>query len=155
MKKVILGLLFATPLSMFAQRPGTATWVTSVEPANKQGVFLVDVTAQIEKGWHIYGSSQSADGPIPLRIVVEPGAPFELAGNITGTVPQKHHDASFDLETQFYTDSFTLKVPVKATSTATAGVPLAVRFQMCSDTTCMPPKTVHLIATETSASLSK
>jgi Disulphide bond corrector protein DsbC len=150
MKKVILGLLLAMPLGAVAQRPGTVTWLASAEPVNKQGALLIDVTAQIEKGWHIYASSQPAGGPIPLRIAVEPGTPYEVAGNITGTVPQKHHDTSFDLETRFYTDSFTLKVPVKVISTGTTSVPLAVRFQMCSDTTCMPPKTVHLVAVITS-----
>jgi DsbC/DsbD-like thiol-disulfide interchange protein len=152
MKKHLLLLLFAVPAVGFAQVPGTAKWEAIAQPLNKQGVLVVNLTAQIEKGWHIYALSQPPGGPIPLRIAVEPGTPYELAGNITGAVPQKHRDPSFNLETQFYTDSFTLKVPVKATSGVGAAVPLAVRFQMCSDTTCMPPKTVHLVATATSPS---
>jgi hypothetical protein len=150
MKKLLLTLLFASTAFAAAQVPGTAKWEASVQPASAQGLLVVNVTAQIEKGWHIYALSQAPGGPTPLRIAVEPGAPYQVAGSIEGTVPQKHHDASFDLETQFYTDSFTLKVPVKGSSGSAAGVPLAVRFQMCSDTTCMPPKTVHLVASPAS-----
>jgi hypothetical protein len=137
-----------------AQVPGTAKWAATAQSSNKQGVSVVDVTAQIEKCWHIYAQSQSAGDPLPLRIAVEPGSPYELAGSITGTVPQKHHDVSFDLETQFYTDSFTLEVPVKAKPVAATSVPLAIRFQMCSETTCMPPRTVHVIAASTAQSAS-
>ena len=149
MKNHLLLLLFALPAAALAQVPGTTKWEAIAQPLNKQGVSVVNLTAQIEKGWHIYALSQPPGGPIPLRIAVEPGTPYELAGNITGAIPQKHRDPSFNLETQFYTDGFTLKVPVKVAPGAEAAVPLAVRFQMCSDTTCMPPKTVHLVATVT------
>ncbi len=84
---------------------------------------------------------------MPLVIRIEPESPYGFVGQPQGTVPQKHHDASFDLDTEFYTDSLELKVLVRATkSEAGADVPLAVRFQMCSATTCLPPRTVHLLA---------
>ena len=108
---------------------------------------MVRLGAEIPKGWHVYGLTQEQGGPIPLVIRVEPGGSYEFVGQPQGTVPQKHHDASFDLDTEFYTDSLELKVLVRGTkSEAGADVPLAVRFQMCSDTTCLPPRTIHLLA---------
>jgi DsbC/DsbD-like thiol-disulfide interchange protein len=155
MKAISLTTFLLTAFaSGVAQAPGTAKWEAIAQPANKQGVFVVNVTAQIQQGWHIYALSQPASGPIPLRITLEPGSSYELTGSITGTVPQKRQDASFDLETQFYTDTFTLKVPVRATSVATASVPLAVRYQMCSETICMPPKTIHVTASTATPSAS-
>jgi DsbC/DsbD-like thiol-disulfide interchange protein len=154
MQLLLLTLLLGAPGFGLAQAPGAAKWETSLQPARLQGVLVVDVTAQIEKGWHIYALSQPPGGPTPLRIGVEPGAPYELAGSITGTAPMRHHDPSFDLETQFYSDSFTLKVPVKATSGSATKVPLAVRFQMCSETVCMPPRTVHLVTSNTPGTVS-
>ncbi len=146
MRTLILVLSLLPAATALAQAPGSVQWSASVQPATKEGVLLVNVAAQIEKGWHVYAQTQPAGGPTPLRIAVEPGAPYEIAGAITGTAPTKHHDASFDLDTQFYIESFTLKVPVKANAGAPPAVPITVRFQMCSDTTCMPPKTVHLSA---------
>jgi len=149
MKKLatLLSLLpFATAL---AQTPGTVQWVASAPAsAGRDGVIVVNVAAQIEKGWHVYAQTQSPHGPTPLRVALEAGAPYELVGAVTGTKPLMRHDPSFDLDTQFYTENFLLKVPVKAMTGAQPGVPLTVRFQMCSDTTCMPPKTVHLVAAQ-------
>jgi Disulphide bond corrector protein DsbC len=130
-----------------AQPPASVQWhASATHEANRQEL-LVRLGAEIPKGWHVYGITQVQGGPLPLVIRVEPGASYEILGKPQGTVPQKHHDASFDLDTEFYTDSLELKVLVRATKyEATPDVPLAVRFQMCSDTTCLPPKTVHLLA---------
>jgi DsbC/DsbD-like thiol-disulfide interchange protein len=149
MKKLVtlLSLLpFATAL---AQTPGTVQWVASTPAsAGRDGVIVVNVAAQIEKGWHVYAQTHSPGGPTPLRVALEAGAPYELAGAVTGTKPLMRHDPSFDLDTQFYTENLLLKVPVKATTGTQPAVPLTVRFQMCSETTCMPPKTVHLLAAQ-------
>jgi hypothetical protein len=144
MKKILLLTILLSGTAL-AQAPGKVQW-TAEQGTGKDGVVVVSVAAQIEKGWHIYAQTQSPEGPTPLRVGIEPGAPYELAGAITGSKPLKHHDASFDLDTEFYTDAFVLKVPVKENSAAQQPVPITVRFQMCSDTTCMPPKTVHLVA---------
>ena len=71
---------------------------------------------------------------------------------ILGTVesaPTKFHDPAFDLETQFYTGQFTLTLPVRLKSQASASqqaIPVDVRFQTCNGRVCQPPKTVHLSA---------
>jgi len=149
MKKIVMLLSLLPTVAAMSQAPGTVQWAATAQTSpGHDGVLTVNVTAQIEKGWHIYAQTQAPEGPIPLRIAVEAGAPYELAGAITGTTPIVHHDPSFDLDTQLYTNSFFLKVPVKATGAVQASVPLTVRFQMCSDTTCMPAKTIHLLAAQ-------
>jgi len=154
MKKFVLLLSLLPTTIAIAQAPGTVQWDASTQPVpGHDGVVIANVTAKIEKGWHIYAQTQSSGGPIPLRVSIESGAPYELAGAITATKPLTRHDSSFDLDTQFYTESFFLKIPVKATAGAQPDVPLAVRFQMCSDTTCMPSRTVHLLATKKSPSI--
>jgi DsbC/DsbD-like thiol-disulfide interchange protein len=149
MRKLVLLLSLLPLMTAMAQTPGTVQWAASAPAsASRDGVLLVNVSAQIEKGWHVYAQTQSPGGPTPLRVAIEAGAPYELAGAVTGTKPLMRHDPSFDLDTQFYTESFSLKVPVKARAGMQPGVPLTVRFQMCSETTCMPPRTVHLVAAQ-------
>ncbi len=131
-----------------AQLPGTTQWNASLleSSSQKQGAPMkVAIDAKVEEGWHVYAATQAPGGPTPLSIKLEPDAPYELTGTIHGTTPVKHHDASFNLDTEFYTGSFRLQVAVKPKAVV-KDVPIAVRYQMCSDTTCMPPKTVHLIA---------
>ncbi len=141
-----LSLLLLTSLGASAQLPGTVQWNASAHPGTRAGEFVVTLHADVEKGWHVYATTQSPGGPIPLVVRVEQNAPFALSGSISGSTPIKHHDASFNLDTEYFTGTFSLNVPVKAASTGTTAIPLAVRFQMCSETTCMPPKTIHLQA---------
>ena len=142
----IVGLCSLAPVGS-AQLPASPQWHASTTHGANQQEFLVRLGAEIPKGWHIYGITQVEGGPLPLVIRVEPVAPYELLGKPQGTVPQKHHDASFDLDTEFYADSLEFKVLVRATkSEASTDVPLTVRFQMCSDTTCLPSRTAHLLA---------
>jgi len=133
-------------LPAVAQRPGTTQWSATAQQTNNTGEYVVALKGVVEKGWHVYSTTQPDGGPLPLVIRVDQGAPYALSGTITGSKPIKHHDASFNLDTEYFTDAFLLNVPVKATSNTAPEVPIAVRFQMCSDTTCMPPRTVHLVA---------
>lgn len=145
---MLAGALCSLTSSGFGQPPAVVQWSASAEPgAGTQAHLLVRVNAVIPKGWHVYGIKQLPGGPIPLVIRIDQGAPYEISGIPQGTTPQKHHDASFDLDTEYFTDSVELSLPVKATSSETnTSIPLSVRFQMCSDTTCLPPRTIHLIA---------
>jgi DsbC/DsbD-like thiol-disulfide interchange protein len=144
--KRLLSILFFTGIA-HAQHPGTVQWTLTQKPATHADERVLTLHADIEKGWHIYGISQQAGGPMPLVLRVESSAPYQLDGSITGTAPEKHQDSSFNLTTEYFTDAFSLDIPVKQTAPSQDGtIPLAVRFQMCSDTTCMPPRTVHLVA---------
>ena len=98
-----------------AQPPASVQWHASATHGANRQELLVRLGAEIPKRWHVYGITQVQGGPLPLVIRVEPGAPYEVVGNPQGTVPQKHHDASFDLDTEFYTDSLEMNVLVRAT----------------------------------------
>ncbi len=136
--------LIATGL---AQPQAVVEWSAFTQSGAGSQARLVRLNAVIPKGWHVYGINQLPGGPIPLVIRIDQGAPYEIGGTPQGTTPQKHHDASFDLDTEYFTDSVDLSFPVKAASPETnTSVPLSIRFQMCSDTTCLPPRTIHLIA---------
>ncbi|WP_182276572.1 protein-disulfide reductase DsbD domain-containing protein [Granulicella sp. 5B5] len=107
----------------------------------------LEITAVIQDGWHVYALTQVAGGPMPLRIGIGHNPTVELDGKITGSTPSKQHDPSFDLETQTYSHGFTVTAPLKVKRDAPAGnasVPVSIRFQACSDRTCLPPRTVQI-----------
>ena len=128
------------------------SWSTSLgsKPSSKPGSHLMlDVTAHIEDGWHVYGLNQGEGGPTPLRITPAPNSIVQLAGTPSGTAPVRRHDPSFDLDTEVFNHLFTLHVPLVVTPhVAEAGeeIGLNVRFQACNDHVCLPPRTVHLSA---------
>lgn len=144
---MLAGALCSLTSSGFGPPPPVVQWDVSAQPGANPQARIVRLSAVIPKGWHVYGIKQLPGGPTPLVIRIDQGASYEISGIPQGTTPQKHHDASFDLDTEYFTDSVELSFPVKATSSETnTSIPLSVRFQMCSDTTCLPPRTIHLIA---------
>jgi hypothetical protein len=80
--------------------------------------------------------------------MIEEGAAARITGAVSGSTPEKRHDPSFDLETEFYSHAFTLRFPVESQRSlaASPSLPVSVRFQLCSERECQPPKTIHLLA---------
>jgi hypothetical protein len=107
----------------------------------------LQLSGEIENGWHVYALTQPAGGPTALRITVDDNAVAQATGTPSATEPQKRLDPSFRLQTQFYTRSFTVRLPVQVKQESASGrqlIPVSVRFQTCSDRECQPPTTVHL-----------
>jgi len=94
-----------------------ATKATSVRPG---AAFEVQVTAQIAEGWHLYSLTQPPP-PIATRISVPAGQPFALAGTIDGPPPHTAFDQSFGIDTEFYEDSATFVMSLKAAADAPGG----------------------------------
>ncbi len=128
----------------------TVTWVASSAEKRavaRGSVTTLELSAEIQEGWHVYALSQSPGGPVPLLVTLGDNQVVQLAGTPSGTAPEEQHDPRFNLDTRFYTRSFTVHVPVTVNRQAAAGrqlIPVNVRFQTCSDRECQPPKTVHL-----------
>jgi DsbC/DsbD-like thiol-disulfide interchange protein len=127
------------------------TWTLTANPSDaKPGDALtVDLNAELDSGWHVYGLNQLEGGPTPLKITVDPNSPAQLAGTPSGTPPVKQHDTSFDLDTETFLHPFTLHVPLRLKPNMPPGsqdITLNVRFQACNDHVCLPPKTIHLTA---------
>jgi hypothetical protein len=145
----ILGLSFCS--ASFAQGPmqpvqwaGTATPKTRVE---KGSTIEIDLSAEVQEGWHVYGLTQVPGGPTPLRVTLDENGVVQIVSIKSGTASVKKHDPSFDLETEFYPRSFSLDIQTQVKQQAAFGnqsIPVSVRFQACNDRTCLPPKTVHL-----------
>lgn len=142
----------------FAQAPGsggptpeqTVQWAAALaDPAGaKHGsTTSLELSGQILEGWHVYALTQPPGGPTALHVTLDDNAVAEVAGDPSGTTPQKRHDPSFGLETRFYTHSFTVHLPVQVKQQPVSGrqlIPVSVRFQTCSDRECQPPTTIHL-----------
>lgn len=139
-----------------AQTPGdpasaeTVSWtVAPLELAKKNGHATLTLHGAVAAGWHVYSLKQLPLGPTPLVASVTANDVATADGAATGSAPTKFHDPAFDLETQFYTGQFTLTLPVRLKSQASASqqaIPVDVRFQTCNGRVCQPPKTVHLSA---------
>jgi len=154
--RVLLGFLLLGMLS-FSALPAAAQgddnpvqWSVKVKNAQlKPGEhFVAEVSATIGSGWHVYSISQAPGGPIPTAISVPQNPAASLTSPITGPKPEKVFDPNFQMETEFYEDSASFKLPlvVKPNASAEAKLPVDVYYQTCNDHTCLPPTRLHLTA---------
>jgi hypothetical protein len=106
----------------------------------------VDVSARIEEGWHLYSLTQSSP-PDPTVISVAAGQPFALRGTVEAPLPEKAFDAAVGVDTEFYTELVTFKLPLAVEKTAKPGdykVTVTARWQACNGSLCLRPQTTTI-----------
>jgi len=117
--------------------------------ASGKAVHVV-LEADIAKGWHIYSLTQKPGGPIPLRIQLTGASDVSVRGAIEGPKPVKKFDQNFKLETELYRGKPRFTVPVGVPAGSVTGkreLQVSARYQACSDTLCLPPRTEKLAVT--------
>lgn len=147
-KFIAFVLLFVGSVS--AQNP--TKWILD-SPAKGKSVkagesVSVTVQAEVEGDWHLYSLEQPKGGPIATTIKVADGSQFEIVGKVEEvSKPKIQPDPNFivdgkPLETKFFTQRAEFTASLKALAEAPAdSIALDVRFQLCNDTVCLPPRT--------------
>ncbi len=110
----------------------------------------ITVQAEIAKGWHIYSLKQKPGGPIPLRLELIGAPDVVMRGVINAPAPERLFDKNFGIETELYSGNPRFSIPVGVpgrTPTGTRRVQVGARYQVCSDTLCLPPRTDKLAVT--------
>lgn len=105
--------------------------------------------ADIAKGWHIYSLTQKPGGPFPLRLELLGGADVLVRGVIRAPTPDRAFDKNFGIETEAYSGTPRFTIPVGVPGRSLTGVrrfQLSARYQACSKTLCLPPRTDKLDA---------
>ena len=150
-KRLILFGAMLLTFSVYSQAQNPVSLSMSVKPAKaKAGDKLTaQISASISGNWHMYSITQGAGGPIPTRVTVAEGGVFKSAGCVSGSAPKREMDPNFGIMTEFYAGSASFSVPVAVDASAPPGaqtLTINVRYQVCNDTTCLPPKTVKVSA---------
>jgi len=143
-------LLISIPILASGQNP--AKWSIKIEP--QQGTFKsgdqakVVLRAELEEGWHLYAMEQPPGGPIATSIKVPEQATFDISGPISSPKPITQFDSNFNIDTKFFKNSADFGIPLIFDSeTPTDKIELDVRFQLCTDTLCLPPQTIRVSGT--------
>lgn len=145
--KFILLLLFALPVISYAQNPTKWTLESDAKgkTLKKDETFKAKLKAEIETGWHLYAIEQPEGGPSPTRITIAENSPFAIEGKIESSKPITKLDPNFQIETKSFEKEAEFNLPIKTTNeTNTDALAVNVKFQVCNDTLCLPPKTVKV-----------
>lgn len=118
------------------------------DPVRAGQTVIVQVTAQIDEGWHLYALEPVPGGPIPTKLSAAPDPPFVLnEKHIDSPEPKRAPDPNFGTETAYYEDSATFGLPIRIAANTPAGereVEITARFQACTDQICLRPQTATM-----------
>lgn len=143
LRTTVCALLLLAVLPAFSQRLDPAKWelLPDESSAAPGSSLFVRLKVTLEGGWHLYSPTTPAGGPIPTKI--------ELAPNdaVTGyevyqQTPVTKFDNNFQLDTETYDKETTFLIAVQLSEAAAGDVELVakVRYQLCDDRQCLPPK---------------
>lgn len=117
-------------------------------PASKTvapgGKTTIKLNATIEDGWHIYSLTQGPGGPVPTRITMPKEQEFAIDGTAKGAPPESKFDQNFGITVETYESKAEFTVPIVANKDAKTGeqtAQVAVRYQVCNASMCLPAKT--------------
>jgi thiol:disulfide interchange protein len=98
----------------------------------------VTIVGVVDPEWHIY-STVNQDGPIETSF--EPVAPLTFAGEVRAPAPKRKFDEGFEKELDYYDGTVEFEIPVVVPE---EGGAIAVTYQACSGTLCLPPQTTQI-----------
>ena len=147
-KLLLFGIVFLfLSGAIFAQDP--AKWQLESDVKDKViksgETFEAKLLAEVESGWHLYALSQPEGGPIATTIKLPEKTEFTLDGKVTSAKPITEFDPNFEIDTKFFKDKADFTIPLKASKDSKGEVlAINVRYQLCNDRLCLPPKTVQV-----------
>ena len=143
MKKIIpVAILLLFSNFLFAQIQNPVEWsATSKKISDK--VYEIHLTANIDKGWHIYSQTTPEGGPIPtsLTFTKNPLITVEGKAKEVGKL-EKHTEPLFgNIDVKQFSNNVDFVQVVKLKAPVKTSVDVAVEFMVCNDKQCLPPST--------------
>ena len=105
--------------------------------------FDLVITANIEKGWHVYSQFIKEGGPIPTSFKFTPSKNYKLKGTVS-ELPKavSAFDKNFDMQIAWHKDKvdFRQRIVLNGPNTTVSGI---LEFMVCNDQKCLPPEEVE------------
>jgi len=143
MKRLVLTFAaFILICSLHAQVQDPVKWnYSAVKKADKE--YSVTIAATLAPDWHIYSMTTPDGGPVATTfnfnrnpLVTITGKPEENGK------PQTIYDDIFGVNVKYYSEAVTFVQSIKLKSAVKTNVSGTVKYMVCNDKMCLPPKTV-------------
>ena len=114
---------------------------SAVKKSDKE--YILDITAMLSPAWHIYSINTSANGPVPTSISFKKNPLITIDGSVKEQGKLKtDHDAVFGVDVKYYSDKVEFMQPVKLRSSVKTNLSGTIKYMVCNDKMCLPPKTI-------------
>jgi thiol:disulfide interchange protein DsbD len=138
---LLIGLLPAVA----AAKEDPVQWTLGAAPGGGGKVApgakaYLELKATIQPGWHLYSPTTPPGGPIITKIEVAE-SPAVASYTVYRPEPMRKLDPNFQIQTETYTGTanFLLELATSKSASGDTNVAATVRYQVCSDTQCLPP----------------
>jgi hypothetical protein len=103
------------------------------------------VTANIEKGWHIYSQNINPEvGPISTSLSFSGGNNFELIGNPVEEGASEEYDKMFEAKVSSFENRAVFRQELKRNTPLKFQAPVKAEYTACNASQCFPAKTIEL-----------
>jgi thiol:disulfide interchange protein DsbD len=149
MRQFLIMLVCAGSLAAQSEKSNHVQWKMTVDQSTAApgATVLGRLQATIDPGWHMYSLS-TPPGPIPTTIEAAEGAPVQKI-TIFEPPPIRKFDPSFNADTETYEGTQTFLARIELKKDVPPGpltLTLEPRYQTCSGTSCIPPRTRDISA---------
>lgn len=138
-------------LSIFSGGPDAAArasrieWDFSIEPnvARRGEVVTFRAHASLQESWYIYSHTLEPGGPQATKFKFDLPEGLAVHGGIDAPKPKVKFDKGFEMDIEYYPGEVQFEQKLIIAGDAPLGelaVAGSVRFQICNDTTCLPPR---------------
>jgi hypothetical protein len=140
-KATVLLVLLMAGFFANAQVQNPVKWAYKLKKVNAT-TYEVQITATIDKGWHIYSQTTPDGGPVPttIKFAKNPLVTLVGAAKEVGKLEQRHEEL-FGVDVKQFSNSVNFVQTVKVKAAVKTSVIGTVEFMVCNDTQCLPPTT--------------
>lgn len=140
-KYLILLLLFIGTAVAAAQTTAPVRWRSTVKMTSAtEGVLTVK--ALLSPGYHFYGTSLPANGPVPTTLDFKASTGIKFIGEFLPSIkPTAHKDQTFGMTLTWWDNNVTFTRRFKVTDKSKALIKGSIRYMACKDQSCTPPRT--------------
>jgi|SRR6478735_5054576 hypothetical protein len=144
MKKITItiAVLFIAFTALKAQVQDPVKW--NYAAVKKSGTeYVVTISALLTGDWHIYSMHTPVGGPVPTTFSFKRNPLVTLDGNLkeSGNV-KTVHDEIFGIDVKYYGETVSFVQTIKLKSTVKTNLSGTIKYMVCNDKMCLPPKTV-------------
>jgi thiol:disulfide interchange protein len=132
---IVLGVYVSS-----AQIYDPVSWRSSVRKISDQ-LYELQMTATIEKDWHMYSQSVPDGGPVATSFVFQQAKEYSLSGNVIEPKGHEVDDPVFKIHIKFFADKAVFKQVIKRKNNEAFTISAEVEFMVCNDKNCLPPTT--------------
>ena len=142
---------------VFGQKTSPAHWtLTATQPRVAPGAeLLLELRLDLEGGWHMYSVTTPKPGPTggPTQTTIQiADSPSISSQQLYFPPAEREYDQNFQIDTETYKNSSKFYIKVRLSEQTTPGdleLTAQMRYQLCNDKQCLPPKKVTAATTVT------